>query len=316
MPGVIRVLSLAAAVCFALAPLSASAATPSPSPSLDTVLAKPPASDFTVLTSSPIHGEFTAHDWAVNGTGVSSSETEATLNRNGFVTGYGLTWVSTSQRRVLVEISMAFTGGRGAKRTLLALETSEKADASYKHDNTLTGIDSYYGSHLYDATNKVYEDGFSFTKGNDLFQVYFGAPTDNNLAAATSQAKTQYDSAPDSTIPSSQWPENAQTSNSAAYTAGSVFGLLIIGALVVGVIGVVVGLVLRSRRRPPAMAQTFAPVPLSGLQMSPDGNYWYDGQNWRDAATEVPPGAQRSSDGTLWWDGRTWRPAPQPPASS
>ena len=315
MPGVIRFLSLAAAVCFALAPLGASAATPSPSPSLDAVLAKPPSSDFSVLTSSPMHGEFNAHDWAQNSSGASSSETEATLNRNGFVAGYGLTWVSTAQRRALVEISMAFTGGRGAKRTLLALESSEKADARYKHANPLTGIDSYYGSHVYDATNKVYEDGFSFTKGNDLFQVYFAAPTDDNLAAATSQAKAQYDSAPDSTIPSSQWPENAQTSN-AASTTGSVIGLLIIGVLVLGVIGVVVGLVLRSRRRPPAMAQTFAPVPLSGVQMSPDGNYWYDGQNWRDAAAEVPPGAQRSSDGTMWWDGRTWRPAPQPPASS
>ncbi|HET7421305.1 MAG TPA: hypothetical protein VFL27_13095 [Candidatus Dormibacteraeota bacterium] len=315
----IRLLSLAAAACFVLAPLDALASTPSPSPSLDTVLAKPPSSDFSVLTSSPFHGAFSAHDWAINSSGVSASETESTLNRNGFVAGYGLAWVSTTQRRALVEISMAFTGGRGARMTLTALEASEKADASYQHANTLSGIDSYYGSHLYDSTNKVYEDGFSFTKGNDLFQVYVGSPTDNNLALATSQAKAQYDAAPDSTIPSSQWPENAQSSGSAAFNAGSLFTLLIVLVLVLGGIGVVVGLVLRSRRRPPAYAQAYGPTAAYGPQMSPDGKYWYDGQTWRDADTEVPPGAQRSSDGALWWDGRTWRSVPQsppaPPAS-
>jgi hypothetical protein len=57
--------------------------------------------------------------------------------------------------------------------------------------------------------------------------------------------------------------------------------------------------------------------PPASLQMSPDGNYWWDGQTWRDAAHEAPPWAQRSSDGIYWWDGSNWRPvppAPQPPA--
>src|SRR5207245_355020 len=50
--------------------------------------------------------------------------------------------------------------------------------------------------------------------------------------------------------------------------------------------------------------------PAGGVQMSTDGKYWWDGQNWRDAATETPPSAQRSSDGALWWDGQNWRPVP------
>ena len=294
----------ALATCFLLA------ATPSPSPSLDTVLAKPPTPDFVQLTSGPIHGAFTAHDWAANATGASASETEATLNRHGFVGGYGLVWASTTQRRALVEIVMAFTGGQGAHSTLTALEATEKRDASYLHANTLTGIEPYYGSHLYDATNRVYEDGFSFAKGNDLFQVYVASVNDDNLNLATSQVKAQYDAAPDSTIPSSQWPENAQSNASPAYAAGVIFGIVILAILVLGVIGVVVGLVLRGRRR--AAAQAYGPIPTASVQMSPDGRYWYDGQAWRDTAVEAPASAQRSSDGTLWWDGRTWRPVPPP----
>ena len=317
MPGVIRALTLAATLCMALAPASASAATPTPSPSLDTVLAKPPTADFTQFTSGPFHGEFTAHDWAVNsGNGTAATQTETTLNHYGFVDGYGLEWTSTSQRRALVEIVMAFTGGQGAQKTLSALERADKSDPHYVHANTLSGITPYYGVHAFDSSQGVYEDVFAFAKGNDIFAVYFASTKDDNLDLATAQAKSQYDGAPGGTIPTSEWPENAQSS---ASTAGSIFGVLIVLVLVLGVIGVVVGLVLRSRRRAPAMAQTFAPAmaptfapaPLSGVQMSPDGRYWYDGQAWRDASTEVPPGAQRSSDGTLWWDGRTWRPVPQ-----
>lgn len=311
MPSVIRLRVLAAAALLALAPATASAATPSPSPSLDSFLAKPPTSDFVQLTSGSFHGEFTAHDWATNSTGASATETETTLNHYGFVDGYGLEWTSTSQRRALIEVVMAFTGGQGAQKILTLLERADKSDSHFVRANTLSGITPSYGVHVFDSTRSVYEDGFGFTKGNDVFVLYVASTQDNNLDIATSQAKAQYDGAPDSTIPSSQWPENAQSANSAAFNAGSIFGVVIVLVLVLGVIGIVVGLVLRSRRRAPAMAQTFAPAPLSGVQMSPDGNYWYDGQTWRDAATEVPPGAQRSSDGTLWWDGRTWRPAPQ-----
>jgi len=46
------------------------------------------------------------------------------------------------------------------------------------------------------------------------------------------------------------------------------------------------------------------------IQLSEDGNYWWDGQTWRDSSREVPPTAQRSFDGVTWWDGRSWRPVP------
>ena len=314
MPGVIRFLGLVAAAGMALTPLAAAAATPSPSPSLDTILAKPPAG-YTELTSSPFHGEFTASQYASQGTDASKrSQVEATLNREGFVDGYGNTWVSTAAGHVLIEVTIAFTGGRGARNWLTAAEAGDKSDASYSHPDTMSGIDPYYGEHVFDKSNNTAADAFSFVKGNDVFLVLVASGSDNNLALAMSQTTAQFGAAPDSTIPSSQWPENAQSPSSAASTAGSVFVVLIVAVLVLGVIGVAVGLILRSRRRTPAFAQAYAPAPTAAVQMSPDGNFWFDGQTWRDAATEVPPGAQRSSDGTLWWDGRNWRPvAPSGP---
>jgi hypothetical protein len=54
---------------------------------------------------------------------------------------------------------------------------------------------------------------------------------------------------------------------------------------------------------------------------SPDGNYWWDGQQWRPISelSGVPSGQlggapsgaltpPRSPDGNYWWDGQQWRP--------
>jgi hypothetical protein len=213
---------------------------------------------------------------------------------------------------------MAFTGGSGAKRALTALEATDKADTHYNHADTINGIDSYYGAHF--TSGGAFEDEFVFVKGNDLFIVILAGAVDNVLTPATDQAKSQFDSAPAETIPSSQWPEN-QTSSNAAFGVGTIIGILIPIVLVLAIIAVVVG-VIRRRQRPAMMAAaagTYAPPVMAGsgeVQMSPDGNFWWDGQAWKDAAHEAPPFAQRSSDGALWWDGRTWRPVPQPPPSS
>src|SRR5205823_5230728 len=74
--------------------------------------------------------------------------------------------------------------------------------------------------------------------------------------------------------------------------------------------GVALYVVIQVRRR---RDTAFAFMPMLGtIQMSPDGNYWWDGQAWRDASREAPPAALRSLDGYYWWDGRTWRTVPQP----
>lgn len=304
-----RAATFACAVVLALGPLAAHA-TSSPNPSLDTVLAAPPASDFLELSTSPLHGKFTAHDWAtLSGTSSDATQTEATLNRDGFVEGFGKTWSQASSGHALIEAVMAFSGGRGAQSALTGMEASDRSDRSYAKADTVTGIHSYYGAHFVDSSNQVIEDFFAFVKGNDIFGIAFVSSKDDVLSDATRQVQTQYSSAPGSTIPSAEWPENV---NPAAAVPIAVFGAGI--GFIVIVAGLVVFLVLR--RRPPPMPSAYASfAPALSLHMSPDRAYWWDGQAWRDAAQEVPPQAQRSEDGFYWWDGATWRPVPQPPAS-
>jgi hypothetical protein len=308
-----RILRSAALAVIALLPVTALAASPSPSlsPSLDKVL-QPAPSGYTPLTAT-LNGEFTAHDWAVNASGASPTETENTLNTLGFVDGFGKEWSSTSLRRALIEAVMAFSGGRGAKNAMTALKKTDTADSHYVKPDTITGIDTYYGAHV--ATGSVFEDEFVFVKGNDLFIVIVAGVQDNVLSAAQDQTKAQFDAAPAETIASSNWPENK---SSASFPMAALFGGLVVLVIVVVVVAVIAFVVLRGRRPALAPVGTYAPPPMSGaVQMSPDFNFWWDGQGWRDANLQAPPTAQRSTDGALWWDGRTWRAVPQaqqPPA--
>jgi len=331
-------LAAVAVAVLVLAPMTAAAATPTPNPSLDTILAKPPSTDFNELTTSALNGAFTAHDWAtLNGSGSAATDTENALNHDGFVAGYGKTWAQVSSGHALIEAVMAFNGGQGARKALTGLEAGDKSDPAYKHSVTVSGIDPYYGAHFVDSSNNVVEDLFAFAKGNDVFGVLFVSDKDDVATLAVTQAKAQFAAAPESTIPSSQWPENTSPASSFPVAA---FAIAV--AFVIVVVGLIAFLALR-RRSAPAMAGAYgmpaaygtpgapdamgAPgaidaqgAPAGAVQMSPDGNYWWDGQAWKDAAHEAPPAAQRSGDGTLWWDGANWRPVPQaaaeqPPAS-
>src|SRR5437879_2671914 len=122
----VRVLTVAAAGALALGPLAATAApSPSPSPSLDKVLAPPPGSGFTELTTGVLHGEFSAHDWATtNASGADATETQSTLTKDGFVDGYGKTWAQPSAGHAMIEAVMAFSGGQGARKALTSLPAS------------------------------------------------------------------------------------------------------------------------------------------------------------------------------------------------
>jgi len=230
----------------------------------------------------------------------------------------------------LIEAIMAFTGGQGAKSALTSLEKSDKSDPSYKHADTITGIGNYYGAHFEDTSTSTIGDLFVFSKGNDVFLIVAASTTAAVLSLATSQATSHFGSAPDSTILTSQWPENA----SPAASGGGALGGLIL-AVVIGIVIAIGVFVMRSRRRvaapvggftpmsgypmgaPPgsAMPGSASPVqaaPMAGgVQMSDDGYYWWDGQTWNDASAEAPPQAQRSADGAQWFDGKNWRPVPQ-----
>lgn len=42
------------------------------------------------------------------------------------------------------------------------------------------------------------------------------------------------------------------------------------------------------------------------VQISPDGNYWWDGTRWQLVSQSHPPTAVLSADGTSWYDGKDW----------
>ena len=303
-----RVLFAAAATAFALTPVGAVGA-PSPSPSLNTVLAQPPSGFSELPTADFPNGAFTAHQYAQASNSAKADQIEKTLNRDGFVDGFGKTWIHNADQHALVEAVIAFTGKNGAKDWLSAAEAGDKTDPSYLHSDTVDGISPSYGGHFAPSTGTV-GDVFSFVKGNDVFIVGFISVKDDVLALAQSQAKSQYNAAPNETIPSSQWPENQN--KGAAFQAGYLIGGLIPVVVIIGIAVAVFG-VVRNRRRAamtPAMASGAGTAGAAGVQMSGDGHYWWDGQNWRDAGAEAPPSAQRSADGALWWDGQTWRPVP------
>ena len=304
MARVNRLLYAATISLLALVPVAASAA-PSPSPGLDTILATPP-SGYAELTSSPFHGLFTAHEYAQASNSIKADDIEKTLNRDGFVSGFGKTWIHQASAHAMVEAVLAFTGNKGAKDWLVAAEAGDKSDPNYDHADSISGISPYYGGHFKYPDSSTEGDVFSFVKGNDVFIVGLVSTKDDVLQLAMTQTQTQYSSAPNETIPSAQWPENTSKGGGLP-----VLGVGIIGLLVVVAVVAVVAMTMRRRSAlSPAMAGVGAGIP-GGVQMSNDGNYWWDGQTWRDASREVPPSAQRSGDGALWWDGQKWRAVPQ-----
>jgi hypothetical protein len=234
-----QLLSAVAIAALALIPTSASAA-PTPSPALSSLLVAAPAG-YTPLTTATLHGRFDASAYASQYT---SGRVEALLNlvKDGFVDGYGATYLQKSTNRVLLEFVIAFKGGKGAKSWLDFEEAADKGNADYKHADTLTGIDPYYGVHIVFTSPRAFTDAFSFVKGNDMFGIGFVSGKDDVLKLATAQTRSQYAAAPDMTIPKAQWPEIAQPAQ--ANYLGAIIGAI----LVLVLIGAAVRLVMVRRR--------------------------------------------------------------------
>jgi hypothetical protein len=308
MAALVRVTG-ATLVCLSLFGLGSvnALATPSPSPPLEGVLAPPPASDYIEATpggAGLLEGPFNSRDWSLlAASGTEATRTQQTLDRDGFVAGYGRTWVQRGTRHVLIEGVFAFSGGRGAKSYFSQSQLADKALPSYKGPLTVEGIPTYYGEQLYDAAQGLYTHAFAVVKGNDLFLTAVASLKDDLGNSGATQTKKQYDLAPPFTIPPAQWPSEGTT---AANDIGRVAAGVLIGVLVLGVIGVIVGFVIRSRQRPSMLIAGASPAVT--VTLSPDGKYWWDGVAWKDTEQEVPPAAQRSGDGQSWWDGRAWRP--------
>jgi len=271
-------------VASSMVPLSAAAAA-NPSPSLAQIMLPTP-SGYTVETSSVLSGSFTSLNLS-SAWGTRAAQAQRALEQDGFVDGYGITVVNHTVHHRLVEYIVAFAGAQGAMNWLSFAEAGDRADPTYRHSDSISGIDSYYGEHNAYPSNDV-SDAFVFVKGNDFFVVAFESTQDDVLSLVITRAKNQYDSAPKSTIPAAQWPENAKAATSsqgapspdATFDFGGLMAGAIIAVLVVGVILLLGGLVMRYRRG--RTLTTAIPLEMpAGVQISPDGGYWWDGEQWR-----------------------------------
>jgi len=278
-----RILGALVIAASSMLPMSAAAA-PNPSPSLAQVMLPAP-SGYTAETSSAISGSFASHNLS-SAWGTKAAEAQTALEQDGFVDGYGITVVNHTIHHRVIEYIVAFAGGQGAMNWLSFAEAGDKADPTYQHSDSISGIASYYGEHNVYPSQNV-SDAFVFVKGNDFFVVGYESTQDDILSLAITRAKNQYDSAPNSTIPAAEWPENAKAatasqgaSQGAGFALGGLIADAIIALLAVGVILLLVGMVVRYRRARTPTAAVPSEMP-AGVQISPDGGYWWDGEQWR-----------------------------------
>src|SRR5947207_15761820 len=119
---------LAAGVAVLLAVPSAAIASPSPSPALDSVLATPVTSDYIQYSKAfmTVQGDFNVLEYVSFLAPADPSGTQTTLKHDGFVTGFGRSWVQHGSGHVLLAVVMAFSGGACAKDWLTA------PDAEYR----------------------------------------------------------------------------------------------------------------------------------------------------------------------------------------
>ena len=285
-------LMFAAAVASALLGAGTALASPSPSPPLDTLLATPPGSGYVSDSSTipQVDGRFDAVDFLFILGPPKPSKTLATLKDDGFVQGYGRTWVDRSARHFLVETVVAFGGGAGAGRWLPEARALNQRHPYFDHEISVSGIglDMVFGSHFAYPAGPQYADVVGFVKGNDFFYLYLFSEKDDLGDTAARQAKEQYDSAPANTIPESQWPES--TSNRKSFNVPPSWIVVIIpvvSVIVLAGLGLVALLLIRGMGRlEPGAAYAAGP---GGVQMSPDGYYWWDGQAWRPTVPPAPP---------------------------
>ena len=275
---------------LALAALPAEAAT-----DLSAYLAKPPTSDW--IENGPsenvLSGPFTASSYAayVEGPAATPGNVASNLTRNRFVGGYGREWEQRTTLNYLVERVFQFADSTGARSWFNGIKTESLTSKAYRADFPTAGtVPLSFGVVLNNSDGST-QWRIDFVHGNLVFVVHADAITDNLEQLALSQAKTEYGGAAGTSAP-------AASNNAASLARVAAIGLVAVVLVIIVAVVIVVAITARGRR-PATVA--------AGLQMSPDGAYWWDGARWRDARHEVPPNAQRSPDGAYWWDGATWR---------
>lgn len=281
-------------------------ATPASVTDLRTLLASPQGTDWVSVdpSSTSLVGEFSAHDYVtyLKAAGSNPGSTETAMNLYGFTRGYGLEWEQRGTMDILVERVFEFRDSAGANGWYSDLKRGSQTMKEY-----LSSIDTPTIPHSFGAVLRFSDSSrqfrVEFAKGNLMFVVHMDSSADDLASAAVAQAASMYETAPaQSQVP----PGAGQAVNDIVRNVEIAAGALIV---VLALIVAIAVLVATRRRRPVAAL-------AGGVTMSPDGAYWWDGGQWRNASLEVPPMAMRSPDGSFWWDGRAWRPipGPRPPA--
>jgi len=272
-----RVLAACIAISFAAMPAgSVSAAT-----ATSDLIAAPPSSDWQV---DPQTGPMTKEDIY----GADASKVDQ------FVDAFRSVWTIQNPRRIMADRLEHYSSAVWA-----AFRYGESHGASLKNKSHSSVTDvSGFGPNAYEVTDPVDANGFLrdsiiFQQGDYLAVVSLYDQTQPDHSMLLDQSRRQFDIIP---LPVGEF--NA--------IGHGVFVTIVIGVLVVlgiaAIIGVVVLISTQRRRQPP-------PQPF-GMRLSPDRNYWWDGQSWQDASRRLPIGAQLSPDGAHWWDGVSWRPRP------
>ena len=241
----------AAALWLTLAAPAAALAAPTPSPSLDRLLASPPSPDYVADTESagtPI-GAFDLPTYVQTLGPADPNAAERALHDDGFVAGYGRSWTSQATSIGVVEVVVAFAGGRGAESWLKSAEADAKSSRFFKGSIEVPGLGQYYAVHYADLSAPSFADVVSFIKGNDYFVVGVISDAQNLGDSAAAQGRRQYDFAAAVSIAEARWPENAKQPPFGLSGGRLAVAVLIVGLGTAAVVGLATALLLFRQRR-------------------------------------------------------------------
>ena len=238
------------------------------------MLVPPPSADWIESTTSEdvIVGPFDAHSYAQSLTEQSTdswARAEARLKQLGLVEGYGRAWQKAGSKDDLSEVVFRFNSASGANAWLQLIRGQDERSSSYR--GALTGAESIPDAFSGSFGFSSYQLSFVyFPAGKLLFSVGMGSYRSDLAAAAVAQAQAQYRLA----VPSKATPKGAKL-NAATAEVPWLWPLVpLAGAVVTILVLAVSGIILVAARRS-------GHQPTQRTVLSPDGNYWWDGLEWR-----------------------------------
>ena len=253
---IVRTFCACAVAALALMPVAGVAAT-SPGPgTMRAALADPIDPSFVeadVGASGTLEGPFDAEAYAnYSGLDVQTSEAMVrSLQRNGFVGGYGRQWYKPGASEYLGELVMVFTRSSGASSIASGSKIRYQQDQGFR---SLVETHLSKGAYGITETSGGYRwTAVIFLKGSNLFAISQGSADDFMTHQALAQAQRAYAFAPSSiTVPAQTSARSGLAQYLRLIAAAGVTLLLAIAA----VAAVIVLLVRGPRSRPGAAVES------------------------------------------------------------